>query len=233
MPLEAAGRIQQNLVWSGPCRRRPRQVYSPIRSFTSRTVWLARGETRSAPVAGEIREIRGQATKPRIRRDPCHCRPLIQSARVARVVVPDCWHHVTQRGNHRQTGLFENADRALYLQLLREHCGRHAVRIVGYRLMSNHVHLPAIPHSVSGLAHALGRAHRLCALAQHQAWRTRARVAESVLLVSAGRTPSLGGSAVRGTEPGAGGVGRPSDGLAGGRARQRTRPEWIEPGLWT
>jgi len=46
-----------------------------------------------------------------------------------------------------------------YLQLLREHCGRHAVRIAGYCLMSNHVHLLAIPHSVRGLANALGRAH--------------------------------------------------------------------------
>ena len=37
-------------------------------------------------------------------------------ARIARVVVPDHWHHITQRGNRRQTVFFEDTDRTLYLQ---------------------------------------------------------------------------------------------------------------------
>jgi REP-associated tyrosine transposase len=80
-------------------------------------------------------------------------------SRFARIVVPDCWHHVTQRGNYRQTVFFNDAERRMYLQLLRYHCGRHDVRIAGYCLMGNHVHMIAIPPGEKSLAHALGRTH--------------------------------------------------------------------------
>ena len=80
-------------------------------------------------------------------------------ARIARVVAPGCWHHVTQRGNRRQTVFFDDADRVLYLKLLARHCRRAGVAIAGYCLMGNHVHLVAIPRTESGLAQALGRTH--------------------------------------------------------------------------
>ena len=80
-------------------------------------------------------------------------------ARIARVVVPGAWHHATQRGNHQQTVFFADADRAFYLDLLRHYTVRHAVRIVGYCLMSNHVHIVALPTDAKGLANALGRTH--------------------------------------------------------------------------
>jgi putative transposase len=80
-------------------------------------------------------------------------------ARIARVVVPGCWHHITQRGNRRQSVFFEDADYTLYLQLLAHHTRRCAVRIVGYCLMGNHVHLIAIPPAETALAKSLGRAH--------------------------------------------------------------------------
>lgn len=80
-------------------------------------------------------------------------------ARIARVVVPGCWHHITQRGNRRQTVFFENADFDLYLQLLALHARRCSVAVVGYCLMGNHVHLIAIPSSQAALAKSLGRAH--------------------------------------------------------------------------
>jgi len=78
---------------------------------------------------------------------------------MARVVVPGCWHHVTQRGNRRQTVFFEDADRALYLQLLAQHCRRTSVVIAGFCLMGTHVHLVVIPRAEAGLAKALGRTH--------------------------------------------------------------------------
>ena len=80
-------------------------------------------------------------------------------ARIARVIVPGAWHHATQRGNHQQTIFFGDADHALYLNLLRHHTVRYAVRIVGYCLMGNHVHIVAIPADSKGLANALGRTH--------------------------------------------------------------------------
>lgn len=83
----------------------------------------------------------------------------IPMARIARVVAPRCWHHVTQRGNHRQTVFFDDDDRSLYLRLLSRNCARAEVGIAGYCLMGNHVHLIAVPRKAAGLAWALGRTH--------------------------------------------------------------------------
>jgi len=80
-------------------------------------------------------------------------------ARFARVVVPGCWHHVTQRGNRRQTVFFSDDDRAVYLRLLGLECAHHGVRIAGYCLLSNHVHVVAIPKAEDSMAKAFGRAH--------------------------------------------------------------------------
>ncbi len=73
--------------------------------------------------------------------------------------MPGTWHHVTQRGNHQETVFFGRSDWEFYLKRLHHYCGRQQVRIAGYCLMPNHVHLIAIPASESGLAKALGRTH--------------------------------------------------------------------------
>ena len=80
-------------------------------------------------------------------------------ARIARVVVPGCWHHITQRGNRQQTVFFDDADRAMYFQFLARHAARNALRLVGYCLMGNHVHLIAVPSTETGLAKTMGRTH--------------------------------------------------------------------------
>lgn len=80
-------------------------------------------------------------------------------ARIARVVVPEMWHHVTQRGNCRQTVFFEDSDRSFYLRLLRRYCSQYKLKLGGYCLMGNHVHLLAIPEREDSLARALGRTH--------------------------------------------------------------------------
>ena len=51
-------------------------------------------------------------------------------ARLPRVVIPGIPHHVTQRGNGRQQTFFEEADYALYLDLLAEAAER-ALRRAG------------------------------------------------------------------------------------------------------
>jgi len=68
-------------------------------------------------------------------------------------------HHVTQRGNNRQTVFFSNADRQVYLALLRDHCERWGLDVLGYCLMSNHVHVVGVPGAADSLAKALGRTH--------------------------------------------------------------------------
>ena len=80
-------------------------------------------------------------------------------ARLARVMVADVAYHVTQRGNGRQYLLAADAERTVYLELLRQAVRMQALSIVGYCLMSNHVHLVVIPRRVEALAVALKQTH--------------------------------------------------------------------------
>ena len=80
-------------------------------------------------------------------------------ARTKRVVALGCPHHITQRGNYRQDVFFSDQDRALYLSLLAKHAATYHLRILGYCLMTNHVHLIAIPTHPDSLARAIGRTH--------------------------------------------------------------------------
>jgi REP-associated tyrosine transposase len=79
--------------------------------------------------------------------------------RKARVVAVGMPHHVTQRGNDRRDVFFHHRDRSVYLNALFEHAERYRVDIWGYCLMTNHVHLIAVPESDTSLARTLGRTH--------------------------------------------------------------------------
>ncbi len=81
-------------------------------------------------------------------------------ARLARVVVSDVPHHVTQRGNRRQATFFGDGDYEAYLDLMAEWTRRHGVEVWAYCLMPNHVHLVAVPPSEDALRRAIGEAHR-------------------------------------------------------------------------
>jgi putative transposase len=80
-------------------------------------------------------------------------------ARLPRVVVADVPHHVTQRGNARQVILSSDADRVTYLELLREYSQLYGLSLLGYCLMSNHVHLIAVPQTLGALSQSLKQAH--------------------------------------------------------------------------
>ena len=80
--------------------------------------------------------------------------------RLPRVVLPGYAHHVTQRGVRRGDVFFCDADRSLYLRLMREQTEKFEVRVLCYCLMTNHVHLLAVPETTDGLARAIGEAHR-------------------------------------------------------------------------
>lgn len=79
--------------------------------------------------------------------------------RQARVVVPGCPHHVTQRGNRRQQTFFRDADYLTYLQIAAEAFAEAQVEVWAYCLMPNHVHLIATPRTPEGLARAVGTTH--------------------------------------------------------------------------
>ena len=86
-----------------------------------------------------------------------------------RVVAPGVAHHVTQRGNNRGAVFHSSEDRRCYLDLLGRHASHHGARILGYCLMTNHVHLIAVPEREDSLARALGCAHSEYALALNRA----------------------------------------------------------------
>jgi putative transposase len=80
-------------------------------------------------------------------------------ARLPRVIAVDGPHHVTQRGNGRRFILDSDADRGVYLDLLTQSLALHAVAMMGYCLMSNHVHLILVPGRAESLGLALKHAH--------------------------------------------------------------------------
>ncbi|MCB9384264.1 MAG: transposase [Bryobacterales bacterium] len=121
--------------------------------------------------------------------------------RVARVVVEGVPYHITQRGNYRQDVFLSPEDRRFYLDLLRAKCTEHGVAVLGYCLMTNHMHLVAIPKRANVLARRLttgfrpwlvcgapfaGRRHRRCVRSGHgqrsHRSRTRRRARPSLRL---------------------------------------------------
>ena len=81
-------------------------------------------------------------------------------ARIARIVIPGCPHHVTQRGNRRQKTFFQDSDYQLYAYLMSEFCHKAKTEVWAYCLMPNHVHFVMVPKTESGLRNAIGEAHR-------------------------------------------------------------------------
>jgi putative transposase len=82
-----------------------------------------------------------------------------------RVIVPGVAHHVTQRGNNREPVFHSPDERRFYLDLLRQHAAHYGAQVLGYCLMTNHVHLVAVPARENSLARTLGCTHSAYALA--------------------------------------------------------------------
>jgi len=80
--------------------------------------------------------------------------------RIARVVVPGLPHHVTQRGVRSVRIFTDSADREFYLSLVAEQAARHGVEFLAWCLMTNHVHLIAVPKREDSLARCFGEAHK-------------------------------------------------------------------------
>ncbi len=81
--------------------------------------------------------------------------------RIARIVVPDIPHHITQRGNRRQDVFFSDQDRRHYLSLLQIFSAMHDLQIWGYCLMTNHVHVVAVPKTKEGLVRCFQELHQV------------------------------------------------------------------------
>jgi putative transposase len=77
--------------------------------------------------------------------------------RVARIIAAQYPHHVTQRGNNRATVFFDDEDRDFYLETLGNYCRKWHVKVWAYCLMTNHVHILAVPEGQESLACCMGR----------------------------------------------------------------------------
>jgi len=66
---------------------------------------------------------------------------------------------VTQRGNRREDIFFSDEDREAYLSWLKEYSEKHQVEILAYCLMTNHIHLVAVPLVEDGLQRVLKPLH--------------------------------------------------------------------------
>ena len=79
--------------------------------------------------------------------------------RLARTVFANVPHHITQRGNRREDIFFTDEDREIYLAWLTDYCQEHNVDILAYCLMTNHIHLVAVPTTKEGLQNVLKPLH--------------------------------------------------------------------------
>jgi len=80
--------------------------------------------------------------------------------RLPRLVIPGLPHHVTQRGVRSLDIFTGDADRSLYVELMRDECGSQGNRILAWCLMTNHLHLIVVPQREESLARGIGDAHR-------------------------------------------------------------------------
>jgi len=79
--------------------------------------------------------------------------------RLPRTVFANVPHHITQRGNRREEIFFTDADRETYLSWLKDYSDKYHVELLAYCIMTNHVHLIAVPASDDGLQRMLKPLH--------------------------------------------------------------------------
>lgn len=80
-------------------------------------------------------------------------------ARIARIVVPKCPHHITQRGNYKQITFDSDKDYHKYVSWLEYYKNKFGLGILAFCLMPNHIHLAAIPASNASMAKTLNVCH--------------------------------------------------------------------------
>ena len=108
----------------------------------------------------------------------------------------------------RQFILASNAERTVYLDLLRQSLQDHPLSLIGYCLMSNHVHTGRDPTARRGSGQGIERRTRpVCLVLEWSACFERTCLARPILFLSAGCGTSVGSFAVHGAESGAGGDG--------------------------
>ncbi len=73
-------------------------------------------------------------------------------SRSARIAIVDFPHHITQRGNNKNTIFFDDEDYSKYLTLLEKYKTKYYLDIFSYTLMPNHIHVKAIPKQLDSFS---------------------------------------------------------------------------------
>ncbi|MDO9417429.1 transposase [Pararhizobium sp.] len=133
--------------------------------------------------------------------------------RLSRTVFADIPHHITQRGNRQESVFFYDDDRKAYLDWLKSYCEKHKVDILAYCLMTNHIHLIAVPATEEGLQRVLKPLHMRYAqrINRRQGWKGHLWQGR-FFFIGAGRRILMGGYPLCRTQSGAG-----KNGCQGGR----------------
>lgn len=76
--------------------------------------------------------------------------------RIARIYALNYPHHITQRGNNRETVFFDDEDKKFYLKILNKYSYQWNFDIWAYCLMPNHVHILVVPRREDSLAKGIG-----------------------------------------------------------------------------
>ncbi len=72
--------------------------------------------------------------------------------RGARILLNNVCYHIINRGNQKQNIFLEDSDFESYLQLLKHFKRKYSIKLFGYCLMPNHIHIVLEPKKPDGLA---------------------------------------------------------------------------------
>ncbi|MBU2027287.1 MAG: transposase [Pseudomonadota bacterium] len=78
---------------------------------------------------------------------------------MSRAVAVGYPHHITQRGNYRQSVFSDADDYAHYLKWLAQYARKYGLEIWAYCLMPNHVHFVGVPAAADSLARTFNTVH--------------------------------------------------------------------------
>jgi len=81
-------------------------------------------------------------------------------ARQARLIIPNNFHHISQRGVNGAPIFFEKDDYSTYMAILQAQCERYALKIYSYCLMPNQIHLLIKPQEKDNLSRGIGETNR-------------------------------------------------------------------------
>ena len=69
-----------------------------------------------------------------------------------RIILNNAYYHLINRGNQKQNTFLENSDFEKYLELLTHYKRKYKIKLFGYCLMPNHMHLVVVPKKAAELA---------------------------------------------------------------------------------